>query len=305
MPIVTFVVPILRGDFIKPCLESLYKYTPIDFRVIVIDNNNLDEAEKACRGLYHLWIKSYRNLGFSKSMNTGILLSQTPYVALMNDDLVFMDERWWQGIVDTFKMDEKIIAVNPNSPKEGSWGYGLTSENKDTWKPREGFTVCENDIEHVVPIKPDGTSFEYKDKFTKEDYDFLLNNHPIWTKDTLCDAIAMWCTVFKREGLQKVGLLDERFYPGGGEDYCMNCEAYSQGLRMVGTTKSWVYHHWGRSKDAISGKDPTNKMFESRPRWNANEEIWGDNFDVWGYENLPDGSKRPLKRLLPKFIDDL
>ena len=61
----------------------------------------------------------------------GILLSQTPYITLANDDTVFLNSNWWQGILDTFKLDEKIIAVNPNSPKEGGFGWGLTNENKD------------------------------------------------------------------------------------------------------------------------------------------------------------------------------
>ena len=82
----TFIVQIIQGNFIKRCLETLKKYTSIEHRVIVVDNNNLDEAEKECRGLYHLWIKSYRNLGFAKSMNLGATISQTPYIVMCNDD---------------------------------------------------------------------------------------------------------------------------------------------------------------------------------------------------------------------------
>jgi len=296
----TFIIPTIQRGFLKKCLETLYKYTPDNFYVFVIDQTPDGLYQPEYKGV-HLWIRPYRNLGFAKAHNTGIMISQTPYVTLLNDDVEFIDSGWWQGIEDTFAMDEKIVAVNPNSPKEGAWGYGLTNDNKDTWVPKEGF-VRDEDGKSVIPVidgKPINTP-----ELAKEHYDGLINRHPIWTKDTLCDALAMWCTTFTREGLKKVGLLDERFYPAGGEDYSMMCDIYSRGLRAVGTTKSWVWHHWGKSKDDISEKDPTNPIF-SRPRWNANEEIWGDEFDVWGHTIGQDGKRVPLKRLLPKLVDDL
>ena len=296
----TFIIPVIRGDFLQECISTLYKYTPNNFYVLVVDNTPDGIDQSIYKGLVHLWLTPYRNLGFSKSHNMGIVLSQTSYITLLNDDVIFIDNRWWQGIEDTFATDEKIVAVNPNSPKEGAWGYGLTNDNKDTWVPREGFIF--DGEKSVTPIIH-GLNIN-NPELARLHYDDLLNMHPIWQKDTLCDALAMWCTTFTREGLKKVGLLDERFYPAGGEDYCMMCEIYSIGLRAVGTTKSWVWHHWGKSKDDISEKNPTNPIF-SRPRWNANEEIWGDEFDVWGHVNLPDGTRKPLKRILPKLVDDL
>lgn len=299
----TIIIPIIRSDFVGRMLETLKQYTADNYNVIVIDQTATREAQDKYEKLTHLWIRPYRNLGFAKAMNTGIVLANTPYITLANDDLEFMDNSWWQGILDTFKMDPRIIAVNPMSPKEGSWGYGYRDDNKDTWQPTEHYVTDETKLA-VYPKRPDGTGFLYKENFTHEDYDFLLNHNPTWAKDSLCDAIAMWCTVFQREGLEQIGLLDERFYPGGGEDYDMCCRAYSQGKRMVGTTKSWVWHHWGKSR-TISENNPTSTLFASRPRWNANEEVWGDKFDVWGMENMPDGTKRPLKRMVPPLVDEL
>lgn len=278
-------------------LETLYKYTPDNFYVFVIDQTGSLEAQKNNEHLTHLWIRPYRNLGFAKACNTGIMLSQTPYVTVLNDDVEFLDNRWWQGIEDTFAMDEKIVVVNPNSPKEGAWGYGLTQENKETWQPRKGFAFDGN--RSVIPVIND--LIIDTPEIARAHYDDLLNKHPVWQKDTLCDALACWCTVFKRETLLNIALFDEHFYPAGGEDYSMMAEIYSRGLRAVGTTKSWAWHHWGASKDDMSGKNPENKLFESRPRWNALEEIWGNEFDVWG----KDRSGKPLKRLVPLYIDDL
>ncbi len=314
----TFIIPIIRPDFIGKMLETLYKHTePDSFDVIVIDQTGTKEAQDKYEKLSHLWIRPYRNLGFSKAMNTGIKLAQTEYVTLANDDIEFMNEAWWQGVLDTFAMDHHIIAVNPNSPKEGSWGYGLRTDNMDTWQPAGQWATFDDTKLSVVPKKPDGSKFDYKEEFTEEDYQFLLNSHPQWQPSTLCDGIAMWCTIFKRDAFQKVGLLDEQFYPGGGEDYDMNCRAYSCSYptpretcnpefhyRMVGTTKSWVWHHWGKSKDSISGKDPTNQLFSSRERWNANEQLWPNGFDIWGHKEV-DGVKTGLIRVPEVHVDPL
>lgn len=308
----TFIFPIIRKDFIGKALETLHKYTE-DFYVFVIDQTGDSETYDKYNKLSHLWIHPYRNLGFSKAMNTGIVLSQTPYIGLMNDDIEFMNKRWWQGIIDTFETDKNIVAVNPMSPKEGAWGYGLRADNKDTWQPDPKKWVTDETKESVYPVKPDGTPLLYKEEFTEEDYDFLLNNHPNWSPNTTCDAIAMWGTIWKKEGFEELGLLDERFYPGGGEDYDMDARAYSCAWpkerdecdptyhrRMVGTSKSWVWHHWGSS----GRQDYQDKLFESRKRWNANDELWGDKFDVWGHETIED-KKIPLKRVPEIFIDEL
>lgn len=309
----TFIIPIIQPTYLERMLFTLYQYTERDsFNVIVIDQTGSREAQDKCEKYAHLWIRPYRNLGFSKAMNTGILLSQTPYITLANDDIEFLHPTWFQGILDTFKQDEKIIAVNPNSPKEGAWGYGLTAENTVTWEAPEGFVRDPEDSNSVIPAVPEGKIASKEWFTTEEGYNYLLTSHPRWQAGTVCDAIAMWCTIFKREGLEEIGLLDERFYPGGGEDYDMNCRAYSCGFpfprekcdpsfhrRMVGSTRSWVWHEWSKSRNT----DASDPIF-SRPRWNNNDELWGPKFDVWGhYEDNEE--KKPIVRKAEPIVDDL
>ena len=315
MKINTFIIPIIRSDFIERMLFTLYRYTQKDsFNVIVIDQTTTKEAQEKCENYSHLWIRPYRNLGFAKAMNTGIRLADTKFITLANDDIEFMNKKWWDGIVSAFADDQKIIAVNPMSPKEATWGYGHRADNHDTWEPKTGFTAVDNK-EGMVPVF-DGKPFLYQESYSDEEYDTLLNRHPSWAKNSACDAIAMWCTVFKKTGLDEIGLLEERFYPGGGEDYDMNARAYSCAYpnerevcdpdfhrRMIGTSKSWVWHHWGKSRE-ISQATPTAKIFASRERWNANEELWAPSFDVWGHYDK-DGIKKPIHRTKTPLIDEL
>lgn len=156
----------------------------------------------------------------------------------------------------------------------------------------------------------------YNGSMSDEQYDWLVNEHPRWTKDTLCDGICMWCTVFKRDELNKIGPMDERFYPGNGEDIEMCARAYScawpiehdvcmepdnsQHKRMVATTKSWVWHRWFTSKE-YQAKHPN----MSRDSWNNLGDIWPDGIDVWGHGTRKDGTRFPYKRVPEVYIENL
>lgn len=318
----TFVIPIIRGDMIGGCLETLHKFNePGTYNVFVIDQTGSKETQEKYEHLSHLWVRPYRNLGFSKAMNTGARLAQTPYITFLNDDIEFVNKKWWQGILDTFTMSEEIIIVNPMCPKEPTWGYGLREDNYNEWNPPSEFVLApDGDKHYMYPVKPDGKPFTYEDLKTEEGYDWIVSNHPRYRKDTMIDGAAGWCLVAKTSGLQEIGLYDEKFYPGGGEDYDLCARAYSCAWpeerdecdpkfhrRVVSTTKSYMWHHWGKSKDDVSAKDPTNPIF-SRPRWNALEELWPNGFDIWshGHKDVNgQDTKFPFKRIPEIYVEDL
>lgn len=302
----TYIFNPVRADFIGRALETLYKYTDMEnSRVIVVDQtkNGLFEdwdLWQKIKPQIHLYMHPYRNLGFSKSMNEGIIHGlrwNSQYITCANDDIEFMHSSWWDGVVETFKSDSKILAVNPMSPKEPGWGYGL-----------EHGTYLE-----VLP---------YKKEFTDEDYEYLLkgdfkkakesfqplfdeagrNNTYPETKNGMIDAIATWCTVFRGDAFSKIGLFEERFYPGSGEDYDLDARVYRENYRMVGTTKSWVWHHWGSSKDKVAEHDTQSLPIIESLRWADTSFLYppekneGQMMDPWGKVNLPDGTKRPVYR---------
>jgi len=247
----TIVIPIVRTDYILRCLETLHKNTPPNFSVIVVDQSIPNsEWEAKVRKLCDLHIKSCKwNFGFAMASNLGIRLAPTKYVSVCNDDVEFMP-LWWEGIEETFEKFPTALGVNPMSPLEPGWGWG-----------KEGF------IEHLG----------YKEEFSEED----VNRLKELRKGQVIDGITTWCTVFKLEELTRnVGLYDERFTPGSGEDYCLNARAYMAGYRMLSTSLSWVWHWWGRSKDALPGLKCA--LPQARPAWNKLGELYPKGFDVWG-----------------------
>ena len=112
----TIVIPHLNNKKgLLRCLETLYKHTPLNFRVILIDQSDDKELYEEVKDKVHLHIKAYRNLGFAKASNYGIRLADTKYVTVLNDDVEFINIRWWDGILETFTKYPEAVAVNPSS----------------------------------------------------------------------------------------------------------------------------------------------------------------------------------------------
>jgi GT2 family glycosyltransferase len=270
----TFVIPIIRHDFIERCLRSLYETTDSEiFRVIVIDQSPVGVYEKIKNWTHH-YIRPYRNLGFAKAMNTGIRLVDTPYVSCFNDDIEFLNKRWWSGIKETFEaIGETCFAVNPMSPKEAAWGYGN--------KAPQG-RVLSDDNRGVLWVTPDGKTVDLDYSKTEEGYDWLLQNVRGWI-----DGIVAWAPTFRMDLIDKIGMFDERFYPGGGEDYDLNARAYDPEYaggryRLVATSRSWVYHFWGSSGSPFASEETKEALkkqeikFDDKLKWNNWTSLWQD-----------------------------
>lgn len=266
----TLVIPFIRNDMILPMLKSLYKFTdPRTFRVIVIDQSPTGVYEQI-KDLVQIYIRPYRNLGFAKAMNTGIKLAQTEYVSCYNDDVEFFNKDWWPGIKSTFNKIDNCFGANPMSPKEAAWGYGH--------KAPEGRILTE-DKRGIVWLH-EGEPLNLEKCKTEKGYQALKNK-----VHGFIDGIAMWGVTFKRELFYEIGLFDEKFYPGGGEDYDLNARAYDPNFgggkyRIVATSDSWVYHKWGSSGSPDTSNESRKIIekqgikFDNSYRWNNWTSLW-------------------------------
>ena len=265
----TFIYPIIRSDLIERSLETLYQHTPHNFYVYVIDQS-VDGLPKEIIDKYiHLYVRPRRNLGFAKATNTGIRLVQTKYFTMVNDDVEFINERWWQGVIDTFDKvkqatpDRPAVLVNPASVKLADWSVGRDKGD-------------------------DFYIMEYKRDYTNSDYDNLIKNphyineHLTLMPGSVIDGIVMYCSVCETDKFMEAGLLDERYYPGSAEDYDWNCRASMRGYRSVGTTLSWVFHHWSSSFKSLQEEAEIRALVDDNLRFGDHHAIWGDRFDIWG-----------------------
>lgn len=258
----------VRPDLIGKAIETLYKYTdPSLFQVIIVDQTK-DGLPQEIRDKAHVWVRSNQrpNLGFAKAANTGIrLASHSDYIIMANDDIEFMNNSWWPELKKMFVEIPDAAAVSPMSPLETGWGYGLGS-NPNFVCPDWGVVYNEK---FIAPKKPDGTAFGYKEEFTEEDYKWL-NQY----KKGHIEGMAMWLPVFRRDRLEEIGLFDERFYPGGAEDYDWNARCYSKGYRAISTCNSWVWHHWTSSRNypgIMDSIDETRRFGDVNSLWEVDE----------------------------------
>lgn len=286
----TFIIPVLRSDYIERCIETLYRYTPNNFKVIVIDQTKSGLPD--IKGV-HLKIRPYRNLGFSKALNEGIIHAlhwKSDFITCWNDDVECINKAWWNGIMDTFNMESgnEILVVNPESAKIPLWGYGA-----------KGYV-------EVIDYKKEFTDEDYK-LLVGGDFTHLKTKYPNLPKtfplnyQGVCDGFAAFGAVFKRKHFELIGLWDERYYPGGGEDYDMMTRVYRKKYRAVSTRSSWVWHHWGKSKDSEKEAQETSMPIEDSRRWADVTYLWppswngGKTMDVWGFWDN-NGVRTPYKR---------
>lgn len=244
----TFIIPtILNEKGLVKCIETIYKFHDKELTRIIVIDNSIDGYAHKYRDRVHCVITCYRNLGYAKAVNFGILLSDTDYVTVVNDDVEFIHADWFPNILKVFEKYDKIIAASPSSVK-------------------------------AYPVDPTKDYLPYKESYNQEDWDSLFNRKE-YKPEWVYDATMFYCVVFKKEAFEKVGLLDEGFWPGSSEDYdwCRRC--YLSGHRIVQTLNSWIYHHWEVSKNSVPLSEEDLKKYR---KWSIFDEKWGDGADLYG-----------------------
>lgn len=276
----TVICPIIRPDLVERMLDTLYEYTEPMFYVYVIDQTveGLDSTRLRNKFKNLMIIRTPRsdvhytgNLGFAQATNLGISLVQTPYFMMCNDDVEFIHPKWWQGVLDTFEKVEKAtperpaVIVNPSSLKLADWSVGRDK----------------GDDFYIIP---------YKEQYTDEDWDFLINEehyvneHLTIMPGSVIDGVTMYASVCHTARFLEIGMLPEQLYPGGGEDYWYMALANMAGYRCVGTTLSYVYHHWSASFASVRDKEEVRALVQDELKYNSTED--------WGYRRDKDGGVR-------------
>ena len=94
---VTVVVPTLAADdALADCLRSLESQTFDRFEVVIVDNSGLGRARVASGRVRIL--SNERNVGFGAAINQAIRDSESPYIAVLNDDAV-AQSGWLEALV--------------------------------------------------------------------------------------------------------------------------------------------------------------------------------------------------------------
>lgn len=257
----TFIIPVLNNYAgLLRLIETIEKHTPPNYRIIVI-NNGFDSGASfftttgkdsveidVLRRKVHLWIDSYRNLGFAKSMNVGIQLATTELVTCANDDVELMYDEWWDEVMGMFKQHPRLAGFNPHSP-------------------------CNKQASGERFIQ-----YEYKKEYTKEDIEAIKK---IFHSEHFYVGCCTYFTIFKKELFDVIGLFDESFGQGSGEDYDLCVRAARADMLIAGGSQVIVWHWWGNTKDnmpKLDGEQQSN--FDMIMGGVANmRRKWGEHID--------------------------
>ena len=293
---ITYTIAPICEKYLVRFLYTLYKFSePDSFHVVLVDQikggvsrNTWDQIKP--------WVHLYMHpphyqFGYAKAHNEAIIHGLhwgSDIICVANDDIEIINSRWIDGINKTFALDERIVGVVPMSPRIPGWGYGR-KENPD-----------------ILP---------YKEEYTEADYDYLLNGDfsdknlpetfPKNIKGNIIDGSIFIMPYFKKEVFEKIGLLDERYWPGSGEDMDFMARAYQKNMRIVSTSYSWIWHHLTKSKDLFASGELENEYYKPKHKqyWNNESEIWPKGFDAWGYKVI-DGEKIMYPRVPEVFVDE-
>ena len=112
MQIATVVIPNLNGmKYLKDCLDSLMEQSRQDFSVLLIDNGSVDGSADYVESHYPEVevVRFGTNEGFCRAVNEGILRSKTPYVILLNNDII-CDECFVEKLVEAMEENPRCFS---------------------------------------------------------------------------------------------------------------------------------------------------------------------------------------------------
>jgi len=184
----SIVIPTYNNceKYLKPCIDSIIKYTDMTDVELVISANGCTDNTQAYLNYLHSAIPHLRvvwsdkALGYSKATNEGIIVSAGEYIILLNNDTVFLeqDKNYWLRLFD---------------------------------KPFENYPNC-------------GISCIIKGASEPAGRDFAV----------------FFCVMVHRKVFDRIGLLNEEYGVGGGEDTEFCIEAENAGFEVIEVlNKKW------------------------------------------------------------------
>ena len=218
-------------DELSDCLTSVLASDAIVPEIIVVDNASCDGSVAVVQGEFPLVriIRNEKNLGFARASNQGIEASRGRYVLLLNPDCIVYPGAFSQ-----------IVQFGDANPDVGIFGVRILNPDGSVFESCRRFPtlaagVFRNAIlARLFPNNP----------YTRE---YLMAD---WNHDTAreVDWVSGAALVMRRELLEDIGRLDERFFMYC-EDVDIAYRAKERNWRVMYYPDAAVMHLRARSSD--------------------------------------------------------
>jgi len=197
----------------RPCLESIIANTPVDsYELIVVDNASADGTADYLKifAAQHTNVRvqlNDTNKGYAGGNNDGIKLAQGQYVVLLNNDTL-VPGGWLDRLLKLFNEQPDVGLVGPVTNSAGN-------EQR---------------------IELDGLN---EKSFEEIAAAYVERQKGVWF---ITEKLGFFCVAMRRNLIEKIGYLDEKFGIGMFEDddYCIR--AKKAGFTLAVVEDCFVYH---------------------------------------------------------------
>lgn len=203
------------------CIESIRTYTePGTYEILVVDNASKDGSREWLEGEEDIrLIANEKNEGFPRGCNQGLHIAKGNALLLLNSDTI-VTPNWLTNMLTALYSAEDIGAVS----------------------------CVTNSCSNLQKIPVNYDSLEEMESFAEA---YNVSDPAKWFP---WKKLVGFCFLMKREAYERVGDLDEAFYPGNYEDDDLSVRLRLAGYDLLLCQDTFI-HHFG-SASFIKNRTP-------------------------------------------------
>ncbi len=183
-------------NLVKQCIKGIQMQDlPLDYEIIVVDNASGDEVGEMLAEEFSevKFIQSEENKGYAAGNNLGIKQAQGKYILILNPDVAVL-ENSIEALLKFIKENPQVAVAGPK----------LINPDKTVQYSCYRFPKFMTPIYRRTPLGKLSFVRKSLDDYLMKDWDHGQNKEVDW----LLGA----CWLVKKEAIDKVGLMDERFF---------------------------------------------------------------------------------------------
>lgn len=221
------IIPVWNNlKLTKACVDSVLRWSGAGLELIVVDNASADGTPRWLAALAKKdprvrVLRNRENLGFAKAVNRGMRAARGKYLVWLNNDTL-VSPRWLETMIECAERAPWVGAVGP-------------------------VTNNANGLQQRIADGP----------YTRETFAFFAD---AWSlahagKTYPAHRLVGFCTLIKREAVERIGYLDERFGIGCYEDFDYSLRLRQAGYELAVAEEVVVHHDSHKTFEKLGGLD--------------------------------------------------